>query len=158
MTILYNPSRLLTKIAPKTKIKKLVTADLTLNRAILGMFDNIDFIKKRDIRETALKTIAQYKKSYNTSDDLTKSQVLGDKGLLISRVQNAVVYQVAQEIKDQYEGEFYKWLPSDAAEPDPEHQLNYGKTFQLGDGEMPGDRYGCRCSMQILVKDDKLDL
>lgn len=68
------------------------------------------------------------------------------------------MFQVAGEIKDRYEGEFYIWLPSDAEEPDPEHQLNYGKKFQVGEGEMPGDRFGCRCGMEILVPETKLDL
>jgi hypothetical protein len=76
----------------------------------------------------------------------------------VARVQNAVVYEIAQDIKDQYRGEFYEWLPSDAETPDPIHQLNYGKKFQMGKGEMPGDRYGCRCGMNVLVSESTLSL
>lgn len=164
MTIQYNPSALLRRVAPKTKLKRLVTMDLNVNRAVLAMFTEIDFIKKRDLLTVALKTVKQYKKRY--SDERangksivdSKADTINDKKLLIHRVQNAVVHQVAQEIKEEYQGERYKWLPSDAETPDPQHQLNYGKVFFVGEGEMPGDRYGCRCSMEILVKDEKLKL
>lgn len=162
--ITYNPKELLKKLAPKTKLKRLVTQELTVNKAVLAMFDDIDFISKRPITEVALKTVQQYKKRYRdekkNSDNKkeAKDEAINKNKLLIHRVQNAVVYQVAQEIKEEYEGESYKWLPSDAQTPDPLHQLNYGKVFQIGDGEMPGDRYGCRCAMQILVKETKLKL
>ena len=73
-------------------------------------------------------------------------------------MQNETVFQIGQEIKAEYEGEFYEWLPSDAEEPDPLHQLNYGQVFRIGDGEQPGDRYGCRCGMNILVPEKKLEL
>ena len=45
-------------------------------------------------------------------------------------------------------------MPSDAKNPDPEHQLLYGKIFRVGegdkDGNMPGERYGCRCGIEWL--------
>ena len=68
------------------------------------------------------------------------------------------MYQVSQEIKDKYKGDKYEWLPSDAEDPDPEHQLNYGKIFTIGEGEMPNERYGCRCGMRILTEDESLKL
>ena len=50
--------------------------------------------------------------------------------------------------------EFYRWMPSDAKNPDPEHQLLYGKIFRVGEGDkegnMPGERYGCRCGIEWL--------
>jgi hypothetical protein len=78
-------------------------------------------------------------------------ETLNDRKLLVNRVQNNIVFQIKEEIADAYAGEFYEWLPSDAETPDPIHQLNYGSTFQIGVDEMPGDRYGCRCGMNILV-------
>lgn len=162
--IRYLPNELLRKIAPAKKIEKLVSGRLTLNRAVLSFLNDVDFISKQSVERTALKTIKEYKQRFQeekkdgvpTSE--AKDDALNDKKLLVNRVQNTVVNQIAGEIKDQYRGEFYKWLPSDASEPDPLHQLNYGKKFQLGKGEMPGDRYGCRCGMQILVSESKLDL
>lgn len=162
--ILYDPAALLRKIAPAKKIKRLIKEDLSVNKAVLSMFSEIDFINKRDVLDVALNTSKGYKARYReekkqgATNSQAKEQTLNDKVLLVNRVQNAVVYQVAQEIKAEYDGEYYKWLPSDADTPDPEHQLNYGKTFQIGDGEFPGERYGCRCSVEILVKETKLSL
>jgi hypothetical protein len=164
MTIRYNPTDLLKKIAPAKKLKRLVTQSLTLNKAVLSMFDDIEFISKSKLKTTALKTIRQYKDRFKEErkDGLTVAEAtqetLADKALMVSRVQNAVVSQVADDIQDEYSGEFYIWLPSDADTPDPQHQLNYGKKFQIGKGEFPGERFGCRCSAEILVKETKLQL
>lgn len=162
--IRYNPNDLLRKIAPKKKIERLIKKDLTVNRAVLSMFSDIDFINKRDVLDVALSTSKQYKARYKEekksglSATAALEQTLNDKKMLVNRVQDSIVYQVAQTIKQEYEGETYIWLPSEAETPDPEHQLNYGKKFQIGVGEMPGDRYGCKCSMEILVKETKLQL
>jgi len=162
--ITYLPEKLLSKIAPASKIKKMLTGKLTLKRAALSFIDDIDFLDKKDVTRVALNTVNAYKKrvSSEVEDGATKSEAVAeikdDPALLIQRVQNEVVTQVSDEIRKGYHGEFYVWLPSDANEPDPEHQLNYGKTFQIGVGEQPGDRYGCRCGMEILVEDSQLDL
>ena len=164
MAIRYLPTELLKKIAPAKKIEKLVTNRLTLNKTVLSLFDDVDFLSKKTMERTALKAIKHYKERYKEeiADGLSapeaKEETLNDKKLLVSRVQNEVISEVADEIKDQYRGEFYKWLPSDADTPDPLHQLNYGSKFQLGKGEMPGDRYGCRCGMLILVPEKRLSL
>jgi hypothetical protein len=162
--IKYLPNELLNKIAPPKKIEKLVGGNLTLRKASLSFVDQIDFLSKDSIQRVALNVVDQYQTRFENEKDSgasaseAKETALNEKKLLVNRVQNEVVTQVANEIKDQYEGEYYIWLPSDALEPDPLHQLNYGKKFQLGKGEMPGDRYGCRCGMQILVSDDTLQL
>ena len=155
--IKYDPSKLLRKVAPDRKIEKALTGKLSLKKSALAFTSEFDFLDEKSIARVALKTIKGYKKRAKGDPDL-KSELLDDPKQLIQRVQNEVVFQVATEIKDRYSGEFYVWLPSDADEPDPEHQLNYGKKFQVGVGEMPGDRYGCRCGMEILVDDTKLDL
>lgn len=155
--IKYLPNEVLKKIAPIQKIEKLITGRLTLNKAVLSFLSDSEFLSQKTLERTALKTIRDYKQRFKEEPEV-KEDVLEDKKLLVNRVQNTVVNQIAGEIKDQYRGEFYKWLPSDASEPDPLHQLNYGSKFQIGRGEMPGDRYGCRCGMQILVSDTKLEL
>lgn len=157
MTIVHNPSDLLNRIAPDQKIKRLISKDLTFKKALLSMFDGIDFVSNKRIQTVALNALKVYKSRYK-SEDISKTKALAGKKLLVQRVQNAIVQSLSDEIKSKYSGEYYKWLPSDAKTPDPLHQLKYGKTFQIGKGEMPGDRYGCRCGMQILVSDTRLDL
>lgn len=155
--IVYDPTKLLKRIAPERKVKRLLSRSFSLKRAALSFVDSIDFLSRRSVSRVALNTIKGYRERVEGDKDL-KQEILDDPKQLVQRVQNEVVLQISSEIKDKYSGEFYVWLPSDADEPDPEHQLNYGKEFQIGDGEMPGDRYGCRCGMQILVKETELNL
>lgn len=157
MTIRYFPEKLLAKIAPAKKVENLITSKAGLRKTALSFVNDIDFLDKKAIADVALKTIKGYKERIKDDPDV-KADIVDDPVQLVQRVQNEVVFQVAQGIADKYDGEFYVWLPSDADEPDPEHQLNYGETFQIGVGEMPGDRYGCRCGMEILVKDKELNL
>ena len=164
MAILYLPSRILKKTASERKIKKLLTKKLTVNRAALATLADTGVVSKKRLSEIALKVAKGYKKRYRaereegaTVKEAAADAVNGGK-LLVQRVQNETVFQIGQEIKAEYEGEFYEWLPSDAEEPDPLHQLNYGQVFRIGDGEQPGDRYGCRCGMNILVPEKKLEL
>lgn len=155
--IRYLPDNLLKRIAPEKKIEKLMSKKVTLKKTALSFVDDIDFLDKESIEDTALKVIKGYKQRIKL-DSAEKTEILDDPKNLINRVQNEVVFQVKEAIAEKYDGEFYIWLPSDAEEPDPEHQLNYGKKFQVGVGEMPGDRYGCRCGMEILVPESKLSL
>lgn len=157
---------MLKEIAPDSKIKKMMSRRLDLKRASLSFVDAIPFLNKRSVTDVALKTVKSYKErrakafaeggrddGKELESDLAKNPLQ-----LIQRVQNEVVLQVSTQIKADYAGEQYEWLPSDAEEPDPEHQLNYGKIFTIGDGEMPGERIGCRCGMRILVKESQLEL
>lgn len=157
MSIVYDPNELLKKIAPDAKIKRMLGGNVTLKKTALNFVDSIDYLNKRSVSRVALKTIKEYKNRVKADQD-QKSEIVEDPKLLIQRVQNEVVFQVSTEIKAAYSGEQYEWLPSDADEPDPEHQLNYGKIFTVGDGEMPGERIGCRCGMNILVKQTELEL
>lgn len=157
MAIKYQPDKLLAKIAPKSKIKKLLKANISLKRAALQFIDAIDFIDKKNVVDTALKVIKGYRQRIKDDPDAEK-EIKNDPKQLIQRVQNQVVLQISQGIRENYQGEKYVWLPSDADEPRPEHQANYGKTFDIGDGEQPGDEYGCRCGMEILVAESSLSL
>lgn len=164
LTIRYLPDEMLAKLAPAKKIEKMISGRLTLNRAALSMLDRADFIDKKEVTSTVLKVSKFYKQKYKDerSDGASRSEAMdlavNDKKLLVQRVQQAIVWQVSQQIKSQYEGEKYRWLPSDAEDPRPEHQLNYGKVFVIGDGEMPGEEPGCKCGMEILVRDKELKL
>lgn len=157
MAIRYLPDEFLKKAAPAAKIERAIKPNLSLKKAALTNASQFDFLDPDAIARVALKTVKGYKARAKDDPEL-EDALASDPAQLVQRVQNEIVFQVSNEIKDQYHGEFYVWLPSDADEPDPEHQLNYGKTFQIGDGEQPGDRYGCRCGMEILVDDSSLDL
>lgn len=168
MAIRYLPDEFLKKAAPKSKIKKALRKNLSLKKTALTNAAKFDFLDKDAIAEVALKTVKSYKeRSAKAAVDAGFDREAGDalaKDLaanpaqLVQRVQNEVIWQVKEKITDRYRGESYTWLPSDAEDPRPEHQLNYGKVFQVGDGEMPGDALGCRCGMEILVDDSRLDL
>jgi hypothetical protein len=155
--IVYEPSKILRKVAPERKIEKLLKANISLKKSALSFVSDFDFLDEKAIERVALKTIKGYKKRIKEDRD-QKAEILEDPKQLIQRVQNEVVLQISEEIKERYAGEFYIWLPSDADEPDPEHQLNYGSKFQIGEGEMPGERPGCQCGMEILVEENTLDL
>lgn len=83
-----------------------------------------------------------------------KSMALHDERLLKSRIANLVIYEEMQHQKEKHKGQRYRWLPSSAKEPEPEHQLLYGKIFNYGegdaDGNMPAERYGCQCGIEWL--------
>ena len=162
MSIHYDPKAMLKKIAPESKIKRLVSNRVTLKKAALSFVNQVDFLDKSAIRKVALKTIKGYEERIKNEQSVPgyelEQAILDDPKQLIQRVQNEVVFQIADSIKENYDGASYEWLPSDAEEPDPEHQLNYGKIFTVGVGEMPGDRYGCKCGMNILVKETQLKL
>lgn len=158
--IKYEPDKLLRKIAPKTKIKKLLKANLSLKKTALRFADKTEFIDKKNVEDTALKVIKSYKKRIKEDPDL-EDEIKADPKQLIQRVQNEIVFQVHEKIKEKYGGERAVWLPSSAIEPRPEHQLNYGVEYIIGegiDGVEPGDEWGCQCGVQILVDDTQLEL
>ncbi len=155
--IRYDPSKLLAKIAPGSKIEKALKSNLSLKKSALTFAEQFDFLDQKAITRVALKTIKGYRARVKADGD-QREEILDDPKQLVQRVQNEVVFQISQEIKGRYHGEAYEWLPSSAAEPDPEHQLKYGEVFTIGEGEMPGERIGCQCGMNILVDDSRLDL
>lgn len=167
--IIYDPAKMLRRIAPRSKIKNLLKGNVSLKKTALSFTDQIDFIDKKSVRDVALKTIRGYKERIAKLDlekdqaagDELKSAILADPKQLIQRVQNEVVFQIHQGIKEKYTGNIGVWLPSSAAEPRPEHQLNYGKQYIIGEGingVEPGDEYGCQCGVEIQTDDTKLEL
>lgn len=167
MSIVFDPQSMLKKIAPERKIKKILSNRMTVKQTALDFLDDADFIDKDQVVDVALKTVKGYKERIKTADadddsgSEVKSDILDDPKQLIQRVQNEVVFQVHDIIKTNYGGEIGVWLPSSADEPRPEHQLNYGKQYVIGegiDGVEPGDEYGCQCGVEILTNDTQLDL
>jgi hypothetical protein len=162
--ITYYPRDMLAKLAPRDELKRLVTKDLTVNKSVLTRLSRQDFLSKKKTNEIAHRVINQYqaRAEIEKAAGQTKAAAIetaqNENVLVVQRVENALVYEVAKDIKKVYRGVRYEWLPSDAVNPDPIHALNYGKVFVFGKGEMPGDRYGCQCGMRILVADTELDL
>jgi hypothetical protein len=157
LAIVYDPKKMLKKIAPESKIKRLLKGNVSLKKTALSFVDAVDFLDKGEVSRVALETIKGYKARIK-AETADKTELLADPKQLIQRVQNQVVLQISNEIRDTYRGEQYEWLPSDAEEPDPEHQLKYGNVYTVGVGEMPGERFGCKCGMRILVKESQLKL
>lgn len=171
MSVKFLPDQMLKKIAPAKKIKKLLKGNLTLKKAALSFLDDLDYIDKKDVIDTALKVVDSYQQREARAQAEAgfdaaagkeiKSSILDDPKLLIQRVQNEIIFQVHDGIKKNYGGQRAIWLPSDAEEPRPEHQLNYGKEYTIGegiDGIEPGDEYGCRCGIEIITDDNELKL
>lgn len=162
MTILYLPSEIIKKIAKKKQLEKLITDDFKVNRLALKSAAAMGVLSQNKIEQVALKVAKNYKKKYNkevregVSKARAKKESLNKKKQIVQRVQNSTVYEISEEIKERYYGESYEWLPSDADEPDPQHQLLYGTIRKVGVGEMPGQRYGCKCGMRILTRDETL--
>lgn len=172
MSIIFDPTKMLKKIAPASKIKRMVNGRLSVKRTILATIGSNEFpVDKASLGKVARKTLLGYKERIaaavvdagfeKAAGTEVKAEILDDPKQLIQRVQNEVVFQVHQGIKDKYGGQQGRWLPSDADEPRPEHQANYGKTYTIGegiDGVEPGDEYGCKCGVEILTDDTQLDL
>lgn len=158
MSIKVEPSELVNSFASSKKIKRMFASrGLNLKRTALAFLNQYDFLDKTSVLEIALRVIRDYDKRL-AKEGVTQKDIKKDPKLLVQRVQNEVVTQVSDRIRTKYRGKKYRWLPSNAEEPDPQHQLRYGKIYTIGRGEMPGDRYGCKCGMEILVDDDNLNL
>lgn len=169
---------MLKKIAPKSKIKRMVNTRMGLKRSILANIGTDEIpIDNGSLAKIARKTLEGYKqriakaqvdagfeKSAGTEEKLA---ILKDPKQLIRRIQNEVIFQVHQGIKQKYRGKRARWLPSSAQEPRPLHQNVYGKEYIIGeglpageDGENvePGDEWGCQCGVEILTDETQLDL
>lgn len=178
MSIIFDPKTFAKKIAPERRIKKMLGKDLTLKRAALSFASGIkeaeDISVKLDrkkITDVALKTVGAYQMreakaqadaglDASAGEDIVKG-IVKDPKLLIQRVQGEIIFQVHDKIKKQFKGKRARWLPSEAVEPRPEHQKNYGKEYVIGegiDGVEPGDEYGCQCGVEILTDETELTL
>lgn len=154
----FLPEEYIKKVFPK-KIQKagLITNDLDIKKKYLKSLVIATGIDGRTIKATIYKVIKQYeskiKELKNEGVKAFKSEAINNEVLLNDRIENLIKYEKVQDIKDTYEGKGkkFEWLPSSANNPDPLHQLNYGKIFDFDSvKELPGERYGCQCGMNIL--------
>lgn len=158
MAIIYDPTAVLKKIGSRKKLKEVLKkTDLNLKKNSLKFASEFEFLDRNSVVESALKAVKSYQERLDAGL-IKKGDILKDPKYLINQIQNNVLYQIKEKIRDTYAGEPYEWLPSDADDPRPEHQLLYGTIRVVGDGEMPGDEPGCKCGMRILVDEEKLNL
>lgn len=165
MTIFY-PDKFKKNALPRSFFSKdlLTKKNLTLKQnAMQALLISTD-VSAKDLSATVAGVVDIYQ---NKVDDFreeglpkAKAALLakGNEALLRQRIENLVVFGEVQRLKKDNEGKFYKWLPSGAENPDPQHQLLYGKIFKVGegddDGNMPAERYGCQCGMEILNSEE----
>ena len=159
------------KIFPETILKKSLPKDffdgdllkkknLTLKQNAMQALILATSFSKREINSTVAKVAEIYQRKIDDLSDegipKAKASVIAKSGekLLKQRIAGLVIFDAVQNIKAENEGEKYRWLPSSSDTPDPEHQLLYGKIFDVGEGDsegnMPMERYGCNCGIEIL--------
>lgn len=163
MSFVYDPRKLLDQFAPPHLIKKLITKKLTVNGAVVQMLTRTGVLTKKEVETVARKVLRDYKKRRRTAKRLGATNreadaSLNDNALLIQRVTDEILFKIAGYIKIAYRGAEYEWLETTSEEPDHKHMRLWGTIRRIGRGEMPGDRYGCKCGMRIITKDRRLDL
>lgn len=145
---------------------RLLNSDLELKQLALQSILKATNLSKRKVEATVYKVVDNYEEKMKRLKKervrAFKAKALNNEALLKDRIENLVLWNEVQNLKKENEGKFYRWLPSSAKEPDPEHQLLYGKIFKVGegdkDGNMPAERYGCKCGMQILTEQEAKEL
>lgn len=134
--------------------RNILTRDLDPKKAVMRTIVSATVVSQRDLNKTYARALDFYDNKIEKLKDegvrAYKSQALDKERLLKSRIANLVIYNEVQELKKEHKGRRYRWLPSGAKEPRPEHQLRYGMIFTAGDGEMPGEAYGCQCGIEWL--------
>jgi len=96
---------MLKKIAPRAKIKRMISSRMGVKRTALAIVDaaaetEIGLINKKKVLDVALKTVQGYQERIEAATDTgVRDQILDDPKQLIQRVQNEVVFQISGEIK-----------------------------------------------------------
>lgn len=157
--MIFNPDNFLRLIFSKDFFKgKILNSEMELKQEMLRALLKSAGVSKRDVSATVYKVVDFYNKKIKElkkeGEKSYKKKALNGEVLLKNRLENLVLWNEVQNMKKEHEGQFYRWLPSSAKEPDPEHQLLYGKIFKVGegdkDGNMPSERFGCKCGIEFL--------
>lgn len=157
------PDRLLREIlGAGWKRKTLLNRNFDLKREIKRAILKADIMSKRELDAMLEKVTDFYTEKAERlqaeGDRAFKKDAVNNEKLLKERVEMAVTYYEVDKEAKEHEGGFYRWLPSEAKEPEPEHQLLYGKIFKVGegdkDGNMPMQRWGCRCGIEWLSAEE----
>ncbi len=162
----FYPDRFLKQVMPKSFYTQgLVSKNFTLQKGAISAINRARLATGRPIDKTVYDVLLQYKAKYKdliAAEDFGKAQAfeaaLNGENLLRQRIEQAVVFDKIQDLKAEHKGEFYRWMPSSAENPDPQHGLLYGKIFRVGEGDkegnMPGERYGCQCGIEWLGEEE----
>lgn len=159
----FIPGRWLEKIFPKGIEKSgLLSDNLEIKKRYLQALVRATSLSGREITAEVYKTVDFYEQKEATLKaagvKAFKQEALNGQELLKARLKNFLVYSEIQRQRKEHKGRMYRWLPSNANEPDPEHQLLYGHIFREGegdkDGNMPGERWGCQCGIEWLDDDE----
>jgi hypothetical protein len=158
MNDIFYPKDYVKKVLPGQLLAKdILNNELEIKKTILRFLVRAKAINGREIKSSIHKAAEQYKREYLQS--LTLETAANGEALLKQRIENAIVYNEMQELKEEHDGELYEWLPSGGEKPDLQHQLLYGRVFKVGtgdkDGRMPDERYGCKCGCRFLGNPDK---
>lgn len=163
----FIPGRWLEKIFPKGIEKSgLLSDNLEIKKRYLQALVRATSLSGREITAEVYKTVDFYERKEAALKaagvKAFKQEALNGQELLKARLKNFLVYSEIQRQRKEHKGRMYRWLPSNANEPDPEHQLLYGKIFREGegdkDGNMPGERWGCQCGIEWLDEAEDLIL
>lgn len=159
----FIPGRWLEKIFPKGIEKSgLLSDNLEIKKRYLQALVRATSLSGREITAEVYKTVDFYEQKEAALKaagvKAFKQEALNGQELLKARLKNFLVYSEIQRQRKEHKGRMYRWLPSNANEPDPEHQLLYGHIFREGegdkDGNMPGERWGCQCGIEWLDDED----
>lgn len=159
----FIPGRWLEKIFPKGIEKSgLLSDNLEIKKRYLQALVRATSLSGREITAEVYKTVDFYEQKEATLKaagvKAFKQEALNGQELLKARLKNFLVYSEIQHQRKEHKGRMYRWLPSNANEPDPEHQLLYGHIFREGEGDkdgyMPGERWGCQCGIEWLDDDE----
>lgn len=157
------PDRLLREVlGAGWKRKTLLNRNFDLKREVKRAILKLDIMSKRELDAMLEKVTDFYtekaERLQEEGDRAFKKDAVNNEKLLKQRVEMAVTYYEVDKEAKEHEGGFYRWLPSEAKEPEPEHQLLYGKIFKVGEGDkegnMPMQRWGCRCGIEWLSDEE----
>lgn len=155
----FDPQTWLKRVFPKGIEKSgLLNDKLEIKKTYLKALVRATAVSQRKLTQEIYKTVEFYleKEERLKAQGVKafKQEALNGQALLTERIKNFLVYSEVQAQKKAHKGRMYRWLPSSAEEPDPEHQLLYGKVFREGEGDkegyMPGERWGCQCGIEWL--------
>lgn len=158
----FDPADWLARVLPKNFEKSgLLSENLSIKQKYLKALVRATSLSGKEITEEVYKMVDFYEKKEAelkaAGVRAYKQEALNDQALLKQRIKNMLVYTEVQRQKQENKGKMYRWLPSNATTPDPEHALLYGKIFREGTGDkqgnMPGERYGCQCGIEWLEDD-----
>lgn len=159
----FKPSEFLKKALPVGFWRqKLLTNNFDLKKEQIRAIVTATALTQKELKASALKVIDLYEKK---AQDLKregvkafKKEATNGEKLLKNRIQELVLFNEVQHLKEEHAGQYYRWLPSSSETPDPEHQLLYGKIFKVGegdkDGNMPAERFGCKCGAEFLTNEE----